>query len=91
MSKIFDIFDVYGELGSNREFILSGDKDQNWFKIYAFTKEEIDFVKELQTLNSLLVNHGIEGYGEFRVCNVHLLLPDRSFGFLSRKENIKKQ
>lgn len=29
MLKIFDIFDKNGELGSNRQFTLSGDKDWN--------------------------------------------------------------
>ena len=76
MWKSFDIFDECGGLGLNRQFTLSGDKDQNWFKIYIFTNEEIDLVKELEPLNSLLVKHGLEGYGEFRVCTEHLLLPD---------------
>ena len=90
MSKIFDIFEEYGDLGPpSRQFTLSGDKNWNWFKIYVFTKEEIDLVKELQTLNSLLVKHGMEGYGEFCVCIEYLLLPDQSFAFLSRKKNIK--
>ena len=90
MSKIFDIFEEYGDLGPpSRQFTPSGDKNWNWFKIYVFTKEEIDLVKELQTLNSLLVKHGMEGYVEFCVCIEYLLLPDQSFAFLSRKKNIK--
>ena len=90
MPKTFDIFEEYGGLGSNCQFTLSGNKDWNWFKIYVFTKEEIDLVKELQTLNSLLVKHRMEGFGEFSVCIEHLLLPDRSFGFLSRKKKKKR-
>lgn len=45
MSKIFDIFNEYGELGLSRQFTLSGDKELNWFEIYVFTKEETDLVK----------------------------------------------
>ena len=63
MWKMFDIFDEYGWLGSNRQFILLGDKNWKWFKIYVFTKEDIDLAKELETLNLLLVKHGLEGYG----------------------------
>ena len=91
MWTIFDIFDEYGGLGSNHQFTLFGDKNWNWFKIYVFTKKEIDLAKELETLNLLLVKHGLEGYGELHVSIEHLLLPDGSFAFMSKKVKIKKQ
>lgn len=91
MLKIFDIFDKNGELGSNRQFTLSGDKDWNQFKIYIFIKKQTGRVKELEILNSLLAKHRLEDYGQFHVCIGHLLLPDRSFAFMSKNKNIKKQ
>ena len=95
MSKMFYIFEEYGELGLNCQINHSGvvqeRLDWNWFKIYVFSKEEIDLVKEIQTLNSLLVKHGMEDYDEFCVCIKHLLLPDRSFVFFIKKRKIKKQ
>ena len=40
MWKIFNIFDEYGGLGSNRQFTYSGDKDWNWLKIYFLLRKK---------------------------------------------------
>ena len=88
---MWTIFDIFDEYEYEYQFTLFGDRDWNWFKIYIFTKKEIDLATELETLNLLLVKHRLEGYGEFRVCIEHLLLPDGSFTFMSKKVKIKKQ
>ena len=61
-------------------------------KIYVWTKDEIDLVEELNILNSLLVKHGAEGYGVFKVYIDHLLLPEKAFilFFLCEKEKKEK-
>ena len=48
-----------------------GDKNWKWFKIYVFTKEDIDLAKELETLNLLLVKHGLEAMENF-VCVLNI-------------------
>ena len=45
MLKFFGIFYEYGDLGPNRLFTLSWDKNWNWFKVCVFTKEKIDLAK----------------------------------------------
>ena len=43
--------------------------------------------KELKTLNDFLLKHEGNNYEEFSLCLEHLLLPDRAFGFISRKKS----
>ena len=52
--KIFDVFDKYSYLCKKRKFMLAGDRDWTWFKIYVFSMEDVDLVEELNKLNSLL-------------------------------------
>ena len=83
-TKVFDVFEEYSYLSDKRKFTL-----WTWFKIYIFSKEDVDLVEELDKLNSLLVKHNMHEYGGFLVCLYHLLLSDRAFAFLSK--NIKKK
>ena len=85
-NKIFDVFDEYSYLCKKITFTLAGDRDWTWFKIYIFSKEDVDLVEELNKLDSLLVSHNMHEYGEFSVCLDHSLLPDTAFAFLSKKE-----
>ena len=55
-----------------------------------FYKKKINLEKELKTLNDFLLKHEGNNYEEFSVCLEHLLLPDRAFGFISRKKVISK-
>ena len=89
--KIFDVFDEYSYLCEKRKFTLAGDRDWTWFKIYVFSKEDVDLVEELNRLNSLLVSHNMHEYGEFLVCLDHSLFPDTSFAFLSKKKKGNKK
>ena len=91
MSSIaFSISEEYSQNDTNRKFTLATDKNCVWMKIYVWTKDEIDLVEELNILNSLLVKHGAEGYGVFKVCIDHLLLPEKAF-FLCEKEKKKNE
>ena len=48
------IFDEYSPSDKNAEWTLAGDlKEWTWFKIYVFTKKNIDLEKELKTLKKL--------------------------------------
>ena len=52
----------YSDL-DQKKYTLAGEvKEWNWFKIYVFTKEPIDLIKELNILNSILASHGINDY-----------------------------
>ena len=89
-TKVFDVFEEYSYLSDKRKFTPGGDnKNWTWFKIYVFSKEDLDLVEELDKLSSVLVKHNMHEYGGFLVCLNHLLLPDRAFAFLSKK--IKKK
>ena len=89
-TKVFDVFEEYSYLSDKRKFTLGGDnKNWTWFKIYVFSKEDVDLVEELDKLNSHLAKHNMHEYGGLLVCLYHLLLPDRAFAFLSK--NIKKR
>ena len=69
---------------------MAGDlKEWVWFKIYVFSKEDVDLVEELKKLNSLLVSHNMDDYGEFLVCIDQSLLSDTAFAFLSKKKKEK--
>ena len=71
---------------------MAGDlKEWTWFKIYVFSKEDVDLVEELNKLNSVLVSHHMHNYGEFLVCLDHSLLPDTAFAFLSKKKKEKEK
>ena len=64
-SKIIDVFNEYSYLCKKRKFTLAGDtQNWNWFKIYVFSKEDLDLVEELKRLNSLLVSHNMHEFGE---------------------------
>ena len=88
MPGVLEMFEEYCPLNDkDAQITLTGDfKDSTWFKIYIFTKKKIDLQKELQSLNNLLSKHDSK-YEEFSVCLEHCFLPDRSFGFISRKKN----
>ena len=43
-------------LAPQRKFSFANSENL-WFKIYVFANDEVDLVKELDTLNSLLVEH----------------------------------
>ena len=87
MSSIaFSISEEYSQNDTNRKFTLATDKSCVWMKIYVWTKDEIDLVEELNILNSLLVKHGAEGYGVFKVSIDHLLLPEKAFFCVKRKK-----
>ena len=89
--KIFDAFDEYFCSSEKRNFMLAGDQ-KNWtsFKVYVFSKEDVDLVEKLNKLNSLLVSHNMSEYGKFSVCLDCSLLPDSAFTFPSKNIN-KKQ
>ena len=54
MSGAMSIFDEYSPSDKNAEWTLAGDlKEWTWFKIYVFTKKNIDLEKELKTLKKL--------------------------------------
>ena len=49
-SKVFDFLDYYARLyPSERKYTLAGN---SYFEIYIFTKEPLDIVKELDSLDS---------------------------------------
>ena len=82
------IFDEYSP--SDKDSVLAGDlKEWTWFKIYIFIKKKIDLEKELKSLNDLLLKHEGNNYEEFSVCLERLFLPDRAFGFYSRKKKLE--
>ena len=84
------IFEEYSPSNKNAEWTLAGDlKEWTWFKIYVFSKEDVDLVEELNKLNSLLVSHNMHEYGKFLVCLDHSFLPDTAFAFLSKKKKEK--
>ena len=87
MSGVLEMFEEYCPLNDkDAQITLTGDfKDWTWFKIYVFTKKKIDLQKELQPLNNLLSKHD-NNYEEFSVCLEHCFLPERSFGFISRRK-----
>ena len=78
-SKAFSIFEEYSQNITDRRFTFATEKNCVWMKIYVWTKGEIDLVEKLNILNSLLVKHGAEGYGIFKDCIDHLLVPEKSF------------
>ena len=81
------IFEEYSASDKDAEWTFAGDlKEWTWFKINVFSKEDVDLVEELNKLNSLLVSHNMDEYGEFLVCLDHSLLPDTAFAFLSKKK-----
>ena len=84
------MFEEYCPLNDeDAQITLTGDfKGWTWLKIYVFTKrkKKIHLQKELQSLNNLLSKHD-NNYEEFSVCLEHCFLPERSFGFISRKKN----
>ena len=87
MSGVISIFDEYFPSDKDAELILAGDlKEWTWFKIYIFTQKMIDLEKEVKTLNDLLSKHEGNNYEEFSVWLERLFLPDRVFGFISRKK-----
>ena len=88
MSGVLEMFEEHCPLNDkDAQIALSGDfKDWTWFKIYIFTKKLIDLQKELQSLKNFLSKHD-NNYEEFSVCLKHCFLPQRSFGFVSRKKN----
>ena len=63
-SKVFDYLDYYARLcPSERKYTLAGN---SYFEIYIFTKEPLDIVKELDSLDSLSVEHELKkGYDKF--------------------------
>ena len=82
--EIFEEYSPYSD--KDAQLALAGDmKDQSWFKINVFTKKKINLEKDLEILNDLLSKHESSNYEEFSVCFENLLLPDRAFGFISRR------
>ena len=87
MTGVMPIFEEYWPSDKDAELTLAGDlKEWVWFKIYVFSKEDVDLVEELKKLSSILVSHNMDEYGEFLVCLDHSLLPDTAFAFLSKKK-----
>ena len=73
--EIFEEYSPYSD--KDAQLTLAGDmKDWSWFKIYVFTKKKID----------LLSKHECNNYEEFSVCLENFLLPNRAFGFVSRRK-----
>ena len=78
-NKVFDFLDDFARLcPSERKYSLA--ENSSYFEIYVFTKESLDIVKEVDTLDFLSVEHELkkEGYGEF--CT-WINSEDRSFVF----------
>ena len=50
-------------------------------------KDKVNFVEELQYLNSFLVCHHLLDYNEFSGCVDNFALPEKPLVFLSRKKN----
>ena len=58
-SKVFDFLDYYARLcPSERKYTLAGNS--SYFEIYIFTKEPLDIVKELDSLDSLSVEYELK-------------------------------
>ena len=83
--EIFEEYSPYSD--KDAQLTLAGNmKDWSWFKIYVFTKKKIDLEKELKILNDLLSKYECNNYEEFSVCLENFLLPNRAFGFISRRK-----
>ena len=55
MSGVMEIFQKYCLYDKDARLTLAGDlKKWTWFKIYVFTKKNIDLEKEVEILNDLL-------------------------------------
>ena len=91
MSGIVSIFEEYSPCDKDAELTLAGDlKEWCWLKIYVFTEKKKIDLKEWKILNDLQLKHEENNYEEFSVFLEHLSLPDRSFGFISRKKKSLK-
>ena len=90
MTKIFEIFDNYSRLAPLQKFTM-GSSRKFWIKIYVFSNDKADLVKELETLNFLLIEHILaeEGSSEFSVCIEHL--PELRFVLKFYKNSKKKK
>ena len=81
---MFDVFEENVSLCDKTKFTLAGDNDWSFFKIYSFTKLNIDLVGGLNKLNSLLVKHKLYNYGELFV-SIDPLALAWALAFLSKK------
>ena len=92
MSGVKDIFEEYFPQYKNAKVSLFGDmRDWFWFKILVFTNNKINLIKELEILNNLLAKHEGNRYEEFSVClDEFSISPEQSFGFISKKKNLKQ-
>ena len=92
MSGVMEIFEEYCPQNKDTKVFLSGDmRDSFWFKILFFTNRKINLIKELEILNNLSTKHEGNRYEEFSVCLEEFsILPEQSFGFISREKNLKQ-
>ena len=92
MSGVMETFEEYRPQNDDAKVSLSGDMtDCSWFKIFIFTNKKINLIKELEILKSLLAKHEGSRYEEFSVCLEEFSIPpEQSFGFISRKKNLKQ-
>ena len=81
--SIFPVFEDYAP--ANIQTYLACKNE--WFKIYAFTKEPINLLHELEYLNNLLSKHLGSKYEEFYGSLDDM--PDPCFVFRSRKKKKK--
>ena len=81
--SIFSVFEDYAR--ANIQTYLACKNE--WFKIYAFTKEPINLLHELEYLNNLLSKHLGSKYEGFYGSLDDM--PDPCFVFCSRKKRKK--
>ena len=83
--SVFELFEDYSQ--RHEQITLAGDvKKWTWFKIYLFSKNKIDFVKELKIFNSLLMQHGLFGCEELSACVDNTIWPEKPVVLLSRQK-----
>ena len=87
--SVFELFEDYSQ--RHEKITLAGDvKKWTWFKIYLFSKNKIDFVKELKIFNSLLMQHGLFGCEELSACVDNIYgLKNLLFFYQDRKKKMK--
>lgn len=73
--SVFSVFEDYAP--ANIQTSLACENE--WFKIYVFTKEPNNLLHELEVLNNLLSKHLGSKHQEFSVCLDEM--PDPCFAF----------
>ena len=87
---VFEFFDEYGQ--RRKKITLALDiKECSWFKIYLFSKENIELVEELNFQNALLVRHRLLEHDKFSVYVDRSVLPEKPLAFFLFKKDKKTQ